>query len=252
MAGPSAAGASSARPVEQLDNRLLAARARAEILQAIFDGRFGDKLPNEDKLAEMLNVSRTTVRTALQGLERDGVVTRRRAIGTIVNRHVSPSSLALQRLTGFDWLLQERGHKVEVEVTGAWATATAQTGPSLRLTSGTEYFRIEKRYRADGDVALAIVDAVAREQFVLPETPVQIPPSLFAFSEAYCQRAIHHAVVEIVPMVKAGDVTRLEVPDGQPFIRLHETHYSSRGEPVAFSIIDVDDRFITLEVVRTQ
>ena len=56
----------------------------------------------------MLNVSRTTVRTALQGLERDGVVTRRRAIGTIINPHVRPSSLALQRLIGFDGLLAER------------------------------------------------------------------------------------------------------------------------------------------------
>jgi GntR family transcriptional regulator len=252
MADLRAAGASSASPVEQLDNRLLAARARAEILQAIFDGRFGDKLPNEDRLAEMLNVSRTTVRTALQGLERDGVVTRRRAIGTIVNRHVSRSSLALQRLTGFDWLLQERGHDVEVEVTASWATASDEAAELLRLAPGAEYFRIEKRYRADGDLALVILDAVAREQFVLPETPEHVPPSLFAFSEAYCRRAIHHAVVEIVPMLKSAEATRLDLADGRPFIRLHETHYTSRGDPVAFSVIDVDDRFITLEVVRTQ
>jgi hypothetical protein len=43
--------------------------------------------------------------------------------------------------------------------------------------------------------------------------------------------------------------------DGQartPFLRLHETHYSRRSEAVAFSIIDFDDRFVQLEVVRTQ
>jgi hypothetical protein len=38
-------------PVGQLDNSLLTARARAEILQAIFAGRFDGKLPNEDELA---------------------------------------------------------------------------------------------------------------------------------------------------------------------------------------------------------
>src|SRR3954451_9913890 len=102
-------------PLRQLDSRLLAMRARSAILRAIFDGSFESKLPNEDRLAEMLNVSRTTVRTALHGLERDGVVTRRRAIGTIINPHARPSSLALQRLIGFDGLLSERGHDVEVE-----------------------------------------------------------------------------------------------------------------------------------------
>jgi GntR family transcriptional regulator len=108
-------------PVEQLDNRLLAARARAEILAAIFDGRFEKKLPSEDKLAVMLNISRTTVRTALQSLERDGVVTRQRAIGTLINPHVRPSSLTLQRLAGFDGLLEERGFDVEIDMTWDWA-----------------------------------------------------------------------------------------------------------------------------------
>ena len=70
---------SSSQPlIAQLDNRLLAAQARAEILRAIFDGRLEGKLPNEERLAELLNVSRTTVRTALHGLERDGVITRQR------------------------------------------------------------------------------------------------------------------------------------------------------------------------------
>jgi hypothetical protein len=53
-------------------------------------------------------------------------------------------------------------------------------------------------------------------------------------------------------MVKRAGVTRLEVSSGTPFVRLHETHYSRRSEAVAFSIIDVDDRFVQLEVVRTQ
>jgi DNA-binding FadR family transcriptional regulator len=85
-------------PLRQLDSRLLAMRARTAILRAIFAGRFESKLPNEDRLAEMLNVSRSTVRTALQGLERDGVVTRQRAIGTMINPHKSwPTSSGSSR-----------------------------------------------------------------------------------------------------------------------------------------------------------
>jgi GntR family transcriptional regulator len=240
-------------PLEQLDNRLLAARARAEIFRAIVDRRFEGKLPNEDRLARMLNVSRTTVRTALQGLERDGVVTRQRAIGTMINPHVRPASLALQRLAGFDWLLEERGHEVDVDLAWRWGPAGDPWTRTFPLDAGQECCLIEKHYRADGQLALTVFDAVPREQLADAQLDgEEISPSLFAFSERHCAAPIHHAVVEIAPMVKQGPSTDLEIAENTPFIRLYETHYSARGEAVAFSIIDADDSFIRLEVVRTQ
>ena len=239
-------------PVSRLENRPLAPQARAEILKAIFDGRFVDKLPNEFRLAEMLNVSRTTVRTALQGLERDGVVTRQRAIGTIINRHVSPSSLALQRLAGFDWLLEERGYDVEVAVNCRWGTAGEILGERFSVPPASDYFGMEKQYRADGRLALVIVDGVPRGELSGEVEPTDIPASLFAFFATHCRTTIHHAVVEIIPCGSATDATNLDLPPNTSFLRLQETHYSAGGDAVAYSVIDVDDRFIRLEVVRSQ
>jgi GntR family transcriptional regulator len=248
----SAADTFQGAPLDQLDNELLGSRVRAAILKAIFDGRFGSKLPNEDRLAEMLGVSRTTVRTALQGLERDGVVTRRRAIGTIINAHVRPSSLALQRLIGFDGLLREQGHEVEVDISADWGTAGHRFAHIFSLEPDLDCLLIEKTYRANDTLALAIIDAVPRAQIADAKAQSDVEPSLFTFSRRYCRAPIHHAVVKLAPMVKDGGDTRLGLLRGTPFLRLHETHYSARGEPVAFSIIDIDDSFIQLEVVRTQ
>jgi hypothetical protein len=78
-----------------------------------------------------------------------------------------------------------------------------------------------------------------------------VEPSLFAFSKRYLKTPIHHAVVKLVPMAMNGD-TRLELVHGSAFLRLHERHYSARGDGVAYSIIDIDDSFIQLEVVRTR
>jgi GntR family transcriptional regulator len=239
-------------PLRQLDTRLLARRARTAILRAIFDGRFESKLPNEDRLAEMLNVSRTTVRTALQGLERDGVVTRQRAIGTIINPHVRPSSLTLQRLVGFDALLTERGYEVDVTVTTRWGEAGDDLAEVFGIEPATECLLIQKAYCADDTLALVILDAVPRPEIVAPDAIDHVDASLFTFSQSHCRTPIHHAVVKLVPMVKRDGVTRLEMATGAAFLRLHETHYSRRSEPVAFSIIDFDDRFVQLEVVRTQ
>jgi GntR family transcriptional regulator len=239
-------------PVEQLDNRLLAARARAEILAAIFDGRFEKKLPSEDKLAAMLNISRTTVRTALQSLERDGVVTRQRAIGTLINPHVRPSSLTLQRLAGFDGLLEERGFEVDVDMTWDWAKPDEGLLNAFPLDPDEEYLTVEKTYRAGGTLALSIIDVVPKGSLSSTELPAEIDASLFAYSERAWRAPIHHAVVKLVPDVKNGDNTKLEIDDGVPFLRLLEVHYSARGEALGYSVISADDKYISLEVVRTQ
>ena len=52
----------------------------------------GDKLPSERELAEMLHVSRSSIRDAIRGLELTGMVEPRQGAGTIV-REVSASSL---------------------------------------------------------------------------------------------------------------------------------------------------------------
>ncbi len=54
--------------------------------------RPGDKLPSERELAEMLQVSRSSIRDAIRGLELMGLVEPRQGAGTIV-REASPESL---------------------------------------------------------------------------------------------------------------------------------------------------------------
>jgi len=52
----------------------------------------GDKLPSERELAEMLRVSRSSIRDAIRGLELMGLVEPRQGAGTIV-RELSAESL---------------------------------------------------------------------------------------------------------------------------------------------------------------
>jgi GntR family transcriptional regulator len=238
---------------KQLENTPLADRAREAILQAILEKRFDTgRLPSEDELGRMLNVSRTTIRTALQGLERDGIITRRRAIGTRINRHVGPPTLALQRLVGFDWLLKEKGHKIKVDISWKRAAPPADLAEVFELGADEEYLMTEKLYFADGDPAIYVRDIVSWAE-LKSEPDSQPPASLFEFSKLYLRRPIDHAVVELAPMVKRdADTTKLETDVGEPFMRLYERHYSRNGEPTAFSVIDADDDFIRFEVFRRE
>jgi GntR family transcriptional regulator len=239
--------------LEPLDNRPLAAKVRDTILQAILSQSFdGGRLPSEDELASMLNVSRTTIRTALHSLEQDGIVTRRRALGTTVNQHVRPDLVALQQLAGFDWLLREKGHKVKVDVSWVREPVTAEISQLFGSGPHEDGLLTEKLFFADGQLAIYIRDLVPWEEIAKPPRG-KISPSLFGFSARHCREPIDHAIVEIEPAVKRDEeTTRLAVSIGDPFARLHERHFAVDGRSIAYSVIDVDDKFIRFEVFRRQ
>jgi GntR family transcriptional regulator len=254
--GTSARGAAPRRratkaAVPQLENTPLAERARSAILSAVLEKRFEHRLPSEEDLASMLNVSRTTIRTALQRLEQDGIISRRRAIGTTINAHVAPANLALQRLVGFDRLLEEKGHEVEIDVAWERGAPPPDLAAIFPLQAHDECCITRKKYFADGRLAIHIRDLIPWARLKTDRLRDPLPASMFEFSKRYFRQPIDHAIVQIVPMVKQGkETSALRLSKGEPFVRLNETHYSTGGEPLAFSVIDEDPRYIQLEVFR--
>jgi GntR family transcriptional regulator len=240
--------------VEQFGTAPLAERVRSAILGAILSKKFVQRLPNEDVLAGMYGVSRTTIRAALQSLEIEGIVTRRRAIGTTINSHVRRSALALQRLVSFAELLEERGHEVRVE---ADRSRLEQAPPEILaafggdLPSDVAVFTTDTSFYADGHLAIFIRDVVPWHRLRDPsEMPPGGDPAKFDFTRPYLVRPVMHAVAEIRPVVNEDGRTRLPIPQGRAFTRLLERHYASDSEVLAVSLIDVDDEFVVFEVVR--
>lgn len=237
--------------ITRIDNIPLTERARQVILEGILEGRFNRRLPSEEALAEMLNVSRTTIRTALQSLEQDGVITRKRAIGTTINEHVRPSTLALQRLVGFDGLLREKNYEVDVEIQWRRGKPARELVKPFGFDPNEESLLAEKSYFADGSLAIHIRDLIPWKNLRSGDFDGELPASIFEFSRLELHERVDHAVAEILPMVKrSGSDTELRVRNGDPFTRLHERHYGSRGDLLAASIVDVDNRFFHFEVFR--
>jgi len=237
--------------ISRIDNVPLTERARSAILEAILEKRFDRRLPSEESLAEMLNVSRTTIRTALQSLEQDGIITRKRAVGTTINEHVRPSTLALQRMVGFDGLLREKGHDVEVKVDWERGKPSREQVRALGLPAGEDSMLTAKSYFADGSLAIFVADVMPWANLKDSDFDGQVDPSIFEFSGRACRKAVDHAVAEILPVVKRGkDSTPLPIRSGTAFIRLHEHHYARDGELVAASTVDVDNAFFHFEVFR--
>src|ERR1700752_2329342 len=95
----------------------LYARIKRLVTEAVSGGelRPGDSIPAERDIAEMLNVSRVTVRKAFSELVGEGVLTQKRGSGTYVANPSRRIEQPLSRLTSFTEDMRSRGLRTEAE-----------------------------------------------------------------------------------------------------------------------------------------
>lgn len=80
---------------EPIKNKKIHQQVSEKIQKMILDGelKLGDKLPAERKMAEMLDVSRTSVREALRSLEIIGIIESRQGEGNFISENFDQAGL---------------------------------------------------------------------------------------------------------------------------------------------------------------
>ena len=118
--------------------------------RAIEDGtlRPGDRLDNELDLTEKLGVSRPTVRQAVQRLVEQGLLVRRRGIGTVVQPPRILRSVALTSL--YDDLMASRRRPATTVLGAAEGAADEEVCGFLGLPPGAPVLSVERLRFADG------------------------------------------------------------------------------------------------------
>lgn len=231
----------------------LARQVRADLLLRMRSGDFADgRLPPEAPLARELGVSRATMRAALQSLEEDGVISRRRRHGTMVNQQVLDGGLPLNRLVSFRELVERAGHAATVDpLVRTVGPAPADAARALRLTADEDCLHVERLLRAGGAPAVKVTDVLALRWLTVAPDEVADAESTFAFIVTNTAATVDHSLVEIVPRTATADEPRhLGLHAGTPYVELRETLFSPGQEPVAFSRIAVDDTRVRLNVAR--
>lgn len=109
----------------------------------------GERLPSEAELCERFEVSRMTARQAVQMVENDGLIERRRGAGTFVRAHPVPRDLGSP--LSFSGSMRARGMSVSSE-TLEWGEVTPDEDESsaLGLEKGDRGYVLERLRRADG------------------------------------------------------------------------------------------------------
>lgn len=193
----------------------------------------GDALPSERDLAAKVDVSRVTVRKAVQHLVRDGVLIQRHGSGTFVAPQPHRVELPLSQLTSFAEDMARRG----MDARSVWLDrglypASPEETLVLGLSAGDSVARIA-RLRISGDQPLAIERASLSAR-LLPD-PENIGNSLYAHLEKTGNRPVRAIQRIRAGNIAADDARLLEVPAGAAVLLIERISYLASGRAIEFT-----------------
>jgi GntR family transcriptional regulator len=233
----------------------LAHDVRDRLLGAVRAGAYpGGRLPPEEELARDLGVSRATVRAALQSLAEDGIVSRRRRHGTVVNKHMLTRNLPLNRLVSFRDLIEQSGYEASVDPLRQRVDApAAEIRSALGLRVGEKCLVVERLLRADRIPVIVVIDVVAVRWLHSEPGEAIDADTTFGFIAQNTNDSASHSLLEIVPSVATDDEPlHLGLVCGTPYAELRELIFTPANDPIAFSRVAVDCRRVSLTLVRRE
>jgi len=193
----------------------------------------GDALPSERDLAQRADVSRVTVRKAVQHLVHEGVLVQRHGSGTFVAPETQRVEQSLSQLTSFTEDMARRGMSVRAEwlERGLYIPSPEET-IILGLSAGDRVARIS-RLRLTGDTPLAI-ERASLSTAVLPD-PLSIADSLYKHLEKTGMRPVRAIQRIRAANISEDDAHLLQVPVGSAGLHIERISYLGTGRVVEFT-----------------
>lgn len=194
----------------------------------------GDKLPGEHQLAETYQVSRATIRTALQDLESRGLTVTRRGVGTFVTGQVSGMRADMRELTSISETIRSHGRVPGVVYRSiAIRAASPEELASLQLVQGSEVLATDRALTADDETVAYSRDIIPVGLLGTTFSPSEVHGSLFDLLESHGVRA--NSTVTDIHAVHDPDLGWGERPDDPTYLLLSQLHFDRDGSPVALA-----------------
>jgi GntR family transcriptional regulator len=193
----------------------------------------GDALPSERDLASRVDMSRVTVRKAVQHLVREGLLVQRHGSGTYVAQHPNRVEQSLSQLTSFAEDMARRGMAVKsVWLDRGLYLPSPEETVALGLGSGDSVARVA-RLRLSGETPIAI-ERASLSANILPD-PEKVGTSLYAHLEKSGGRPVR--AIQRIRAVSLGheDATLLQVAPGVASLHIERTSYLASGRVVEFT-----------------
>jgi len=188
----------------------------------------GDAVASERELARIHGVSLMTARHALAGLEREGIVVRRRGSGTFI----APPKIHFNKLMSYTEEMSGRGLSVSSKVLSLTVIETEpEIAARLALPATSGLIKVE-RLRFGGDEPFAIETCYLSASEFGGLTRARLDRlSLFSVLEHDYGLEIAHADEEVdATTADPHSAKLLDIPLGAPVLRIRQEIYSTKGK----------------------
>ncbi|QIQ21321.1 GntR family transcriptional regulator [Zophobihabitans entericus] len=209
-----------------------------DLLKKIQSGEYPEfsLIPKETELTEIYQVSRPTVRQAIQGLVNEGYLERKKRRGTIVRQKKIDQDFT-HIIESYDSEMNRKGLLPKTQVLMLKEdTATEDVAQSLNLKEGDKVYKLVRlRYAQNNPIVL-----------VTTYLPFALLPDFMShdFSQEKLYTVLeklNFAITSIrrkLEVLKADETTSdlLDIEEGDPIFYFHSTGYTRERIPVEYSI----------------
>ncbi|MGH6782012.1 MAG: GntR family transcriptional regulator [Sphingomonadaceae bacterium] len=186
-----------------------------------------EALPPERELASEFEISRITVRKALDGLVAEGLLTRRQGAGTFVAGRVEKQ---FSKLTSFSEDMAARGRTSHSKwITRSEGAVTPDESLTLGLSPGTRVYRFARIRYAD-DFAMALEYSTIAG-YGLPSLDA-VDVSLYAALDEAGNRPVRALQRLRAVLFNAEQAALLHIEPGAPGLFIERRGYLEDGRPV--------------------
>jgi GntR family transcriptional regulator len=205
---------------------------RDEIARAIDERviRPGTRLPSERTLAAALDISRVTLRKALDSLCEEGLLLRQQGARTVVAQRLEK---AVSRLTGFSDDMRARGREPGARwIERGVAAASRAEALALGLPGDAEVVRLVRVRTADG--APVAIERATLPRAVLPD-PALVGDSLYAALDRLGVQPVRGVQRMRAAAARPPEARILECEPGAPLFCVERRCFGADGTCVEFT-----------------
>ena len=196
----------------------------------------GDLLPSERELSDRYGLSRTTVRLALQELERLGLVVRQHGRGTFVADRSAQTNLT--QAYSFSEQMRSLGRVPETTILEfSEIEADKNQAERMGLRIGDRIFKLKRLRSADGMPMMVERTYLPVRKFLTLKRPMIEQKSLYDIIEHDFREEIRVAEEEFFASIaRPADAHLLGIAEGAPVLDLVRVTYTMSNEVVEYTL----------------
>lgn len=225
----------------------LVQRVSDQLKNMIMEGKLApeSQLPNEPDLSNLLNVSRSTIRSALTILEQGGFVQRRWGVGTFIAKD-PPTYKFLNINSGVTQLIRSSGADPgSTEGQIFLRQASEHVAQLLAIEPEAPLVVIERVRLANARRVVFSIDHIPYALFQSPrgsysleeiESFLNQKQSMYEFLHEKLSIEIHHGIAWLQPVTAENYLAeKLQIAHKSSLLHVEQVDFGANGDPIALS-----------------